>query len=276
LEIVDRIQPLHLSIVGGDPLVRHREVKAMIPQIIAKGTHVQLVTSAFRQIPAEWGTMKHLNVVVSIDGLQPEHDERRKPATYERILKSIAGSQVTIHCTITGQMMKRPGYFEEFLNFWTALPEIRKVWFSMFTPQIGDDMPEILTADERRRAVEELLVLRERYPKLDMPAGLLKQFLQPPHNPDQCVFAKTTQTVSADLRSEITPCQFGGNPDCQQCGCIASMALAAVADHKLGGILPVGVIFKGSVAIGQMFTRPKLPAPPKSDLIAISKGSAGD
>jgi len=28
---------------------------------------------------------ERLNVVVSIDGLQPEHDERRKPATYERI-----------------------------------------------------------------------------------------------------------------------------------------------------------------------------------------------
>jgi len=39
--------------------------------------------------------------------LQLEHDVRRKPATYERILKSIAGQKVTIHCTITAQMMKR-------------------------------------------------------------------------------------------------------------------------------------------------------------------------
>lgn len=276
MEIVDRIQPLHLSIVGGDPLVRYREVEAMIPQIIAKGTHVQLVTSAFRTVPAEWGTMPHLNVVVSIDGLQPEHDERRKPATYERILKSIAGSKVTVHCTITGQMMKRPGYLSEFVEFWSARPEIRKIWFSMFTPQIGDEMPEILTKEERRLAVEEILVLRERYPKLDMPKGLVQQFLQPPHNPDECVFAKTTQTVSADLRTEITPCQFGGKPDCEQCGCIASMALAAVADHKLGGFVPVGAIFKASVAVGQLFAKPSLPPPPKGDLIAISKTSAGD
>ena len=34
-----------------------------------------------------------LSVVVSIDGLQPEHDERRKPATYERILKNIAAAR---------------------------------------------------------------------------------------------------------------------------------------------------------------------------------------
>ncbi len=111
-----------------------------------------------------------------------------------------------------------------------------------------------------------------------MPEALLKQFLQPPHRPDECIFAKTTQTVSADLRTEITPCQFGGNPDCEQCGCIASMGLAAVGNHKLGGLLPVGALFKASVAVGQMFAKPQLPAPPKTDLVVIGKqaGSTGD
>ena len=84
---------------------------------------------------------EHLNVVVSIDGLQPEHDERRKPATYERIQKSIAGSRVTIHCTITGNIASRPGYLEEFLRYWTVQPEIRRVWFSLFTPQRGAEGP---------------------------------------------------------------------------------------------------------------------------------------
>ena len=31
LELVDRIRPLHLSIVGGDPLVRYRELESMVP-----------------------------------------------------------------------------------------------------------------------------------------------------------------------------------------------------------------------------------------------------
>src|SRR6185295_10357669 len=47
LEVVDRIRPLHLSIVGGDPLVRYRELEEMIPQLIGRGIHVQVVTSAF-------------------------------------------------------------------------------------------------------------------------------------------------------------------------------------------------------------------------------------
>ena len=259
LELVDRIRPLHLSLVGGDPLVRYRELETMIPQLIQRGIHVQVVTSAFRTLAPAWADMAHLNVVVSIDGLQPEHDVRRAPATYDRIIKNIAGQQVTIHCTVTGQMMKRPGYLREFLEFWTPREEIRKIWFSMFTPQIGDQLPEMLQPAERAQAIEDMLALRKTFPKLDMPEGLIRQFASPPHSPAECVFALTTQTVSADLKTRIVPCQFGGNPDCGSCGCVASMGLAAVAAHKLGGFLPVGMIFKASVRVGQMRAKP---APP--------------
>ena len=96
-----------------------------------------------------------------------------------------------------------------------------------------------------------MLVLRKEFPKLDMPEGLIRQFARPPKAPEDCVFALTTQTISADLKTKIVPCQFGGNPDCGSCGCVASMGLAAVAAHKLGGFVPVGAIFKTSLKIGQ-------------------------
>jgi len=255
LEVVDRLKPLHLSIVGGDPLVRYRELELMIPPLLARGIHVQIVTSAFRKLGPTWPSLERLLIAVSIDGLQPEHDARRAPATYERILKNIVGQRVTVHCTITGQMMKRPGYLAEFLEFWTPRPEIKKVWFSMFTPQVGDEMPEILSLEERQRAIEDLVQLRKQYPKLDMAEKVIRQFASPPHRPQDCVFALTTQTLSADLKTKITPCQFGGNPDCPSCGCVASMYLTAVAAHKLGGILPVGAIFKASIKIGQTRAR---------------------
>lgn len=165
LEVVDRIEPLHLSIVGGDPMVRYRELELMIPPLLARGIHVQIVTSAFRTMGPTWPKLERLHVVVSIDGLQPEHDARRGPATYDRILRNIAGQRVTIHCTVTGQMMKRPGYLGEFLEFWTPRPEIKRVWFSLFTPQVGDQMPEILSSDERQRAITAMAGLRKQYPK---------------------------------------------------------------------------------------------------------------
>jgi MoaA/NifB/PqqE/SkfB family radical SAM enzyme len=252
LEIVDRLRPLHLSIVGGDPLVRYRELELMIPLLIDRGIFVQLVTSAFRPLSLSWAALPHMNIVVSIDGLQPEHDVRRAPATYDRILKNIAGQKITIHCTITGQMMKQPGYLKEFLRYWTPRPEIRKVWFSLFTPQVGDRLPEILHPDERQHAIADMLALRNEFPKLDMPAALIRQFASPPRSPKDCVFALTTQVMSADLKTKVVPCQFGGNPDCASCGCVASMGLAAIAEHKLGGMISVGAIFKASVRIGQI------------------------
>jgi sulfatase maturation enzyme AslB (radical SAM superfamily) len=198
-----------------------------------------------------WASLAHLHVVVSIDGLQPEHDVRRAPATYDRILKNIVGQRITIHCTITGQMMKRPGYLAEFLEFWTPRPEIKKVWFSLFTPQVGDQLPEILSSEERALAITDMTQLRKQYPKLDMPEAVIRQFASPPHSPQDCVFALTTQILSADLVTKVTPCQYGGNPDCASCGCVASMGLASIASHKLAGMLSVGTIFKASVKIGQ-------------------------
>ena len=260
LALVDRIRPLHLSIVGGDPLVRYRELESMIPLLLERGIHVQVVTSAFRPLAVSWAGLPHMNVVVSIDGLQPEHDIRRAPATYERILKNIAGQNITIHCTVTGQMMKRPGYLREFLEFWSPRPEIRKIWFSLFTPQRGDQLPEMLEPQERERAIADMLALRQQFPKLDMPEGMIRQFATPPVSPKDCVFALTTQTLSADLKTKIVPCQFGGDPDCSSCGCIASMGLAAVAAHRLGGVIPVGAIFKASIKIGRALAKPEPPA----------------
>jgi MoaA/NifB/PqqE/SkfB family radical SAM enzyme len=250
LALVDRIRPLHLSIVGGDPLVRYRELETLVPLLLNRGIHVQVVTSAFRPLAESWAELPHRNVVVSIDGLQPEHDIRRAPATYDRILKNIARQNITIHCTITGQMMKRPGYLREFLEFWAPRPEIRKVWFSLFTPQRGDLLPEMLQPGERAQAIADMLALRREFHKLDMPEGMIRQFATPPSSPRDCVFALTTQTLSADLKTKIVPCQFGGDPDCSSCGCVASMGLAAVAAHRLAGIIPVGAIFKASIKIG--------------------------
>jgi MoaA/NifB/PqqE/SkfB family radical SAM enzyme len=251
IELADRHRPLHISIVGGEPLVRYRELGVILPELAKRRIHVQLVTSAVREIPSEWRDLYRLSIVVSIDGLQPEHDERRKPATYDRILKHIEGHRITVHCTITRQQIRRPGYIEEFLRFWSMRPEVTKIWTSLYTPQIGEISEERLTPADRQRVVTDLMALRLTYPKLVAPKGLLDVYATPPESPDECVFARTTACVSSDFETKITPCQFGGNPDCSQCGCIASAGLAAVARHQLWGFIPVGTIFTGSVKVGE-------------------------
>lgn len=255
MDLVRRARPLHVSIVGGEPLVRFRELGVILPRLAEMGIWVQVVTSAVRPIPPEWHRLRRLKIVVSIDGLQPEHDERRKPATYSRILQHIAGRRITVHCTVTRQQAVREGYIDEFVRFWSAQPSVSQIWISLYTPQVGEDSAERLTPDDRHRVVEELLVLRERYPKLDLPRGLIEVYRTPPSSPDACVFARTTQCVSADLATPIGPCQFGGRPDCSECGCIASAGLEAIARHRLPGGLRVGAIFEASLSIGSAVRR---------------------
>ncbi len=251
MQLVDEHRPLHVSLVGGEPLVRFRELNEILPQLNERHIRTHVVTSAVREIPCEWQRLKDVKVIVSIDGLAPEHDERRRPATYDRILKSIDGRKITVHCTVTRQMTERPGYLAEFVKFWSERAEVEKIWMSLFTPQIGETSHEILPAAARRQVVEDLLELRKMYQKLDMPTAVIEGFLNPPPNPDKCIFARTTYTITADLKTRVGPCQFGGNPDCSQCGCIASVGLHQIGRHKLGGAIPVAWLYDASYRIGR-------------------------
>jgi len=256
MKLIDAYRPLHVSFVGGEPLVRFRELEQIFPLVEARGIHIQLVTSAVRPIPAGWSDINRMTIAVSIDGLAPEHDARRKPATYERILKNIEGQRITVHCTITRQMTERPGYLPEFIQFWSAVPNVEKIWFSLFTPQVGEDSYEILPWDKRNEVIRELVELTQKFPKLAMPPGVLKALADPPSNPQSCIFAKTTTTVTADLTSRSTPCQFGGTPDCAQCGCMASAGLKAVGDVRLPFFgIKAGSIYNASLQVGSVVAR---------------------
>ena len=251
LQLVRERRPIHLSIVGGEPLVRFRELEVLLPQLTAMGVHTQLVTSAVRPLLPAWANLAKLQVVVSIDGLQPEHDARRTPATYERILKHIAGQHVTVHCTLTRQQA-RPGYVTEFTRIWAANPDVKRIWFSLYTPQKGELSVERLRREDRELFVGEIASLYAEEPKLhDMIPSVVRGYLKPPRNPDECIFAKTTACVSADLQAPIAPCQYGGNPDCTQCGCMASVGLAALGEYRFARVIPLKSIFNASLAVGR-------------------------
>jgi MoaA/NifB/PqqE/SkfB family radical SAM enzyme len=250
LDVVRVHKPVHVSLVGGEPLVRYRELDVLLPRLAARGIYTQVVTSAVRPIPAAWASIPRLQVCVSIDGLPAEHDRRRAPATYDRVLKHIRGQRITVHSTVTRQIASRPGYLEAFLHLWQENPDTRTIWVSLYTPQVDEVSDERLRPDDRRHVIAELRRLRPRFSKLQLPDSLLDVYAEPPASPDDCIFAKTTQCLSADLRREITPCQFGGTPSCTECGCMASGGLGAVGRHRLPGGVTVGAIFNASLAVG--------------------------
>ncbi len=285
LGLVKKHQPQHVSLVGGEPLVRHRELSRILPVLSQQGRFTLVVTSAVIPIPMEWMTLPRVRVAVSVDGLPEHHDVRRHPATYERILQNIAGREINVHWTITRPMMQRAGYLEEFVSYWQARPEVDRIWVSLYTPQLGERSAEKLAPGDRETIAATLPELQLRYPKLLMGAGMAKALLSPPANPGKCVFSKMSTNYSADLKSRVEPCVFGGAPDCSQCGCTATTGMRFVEEFKLLGPLKAGHLVNASVAIGSAVNRwrensamparwrAQLPQMPEQDLVQIEQGS---
>ena len=251
LELVRQLRPLHVSLIGGEPLVRRSEIGRLLPEFARLGIEVQLVTSAVLPIPQGYRAWDNLHIVVSVDGLQPEHDKRRAPATYARILDNISGQTVIVHCTITKQLAGGPSHLREFAEFRLSRSEVRKIWFSLYTPQALEDSRERLRCDDRNAVLQELMSVRRIFPKVYLPDPVLAGYLRPPRRPAECIFARVTACVSSDLASEVVPCQIGGSPVCSECGCIASAGLAAVGRYRIAGLIPVAKILGASAMIGR-------------------------
>lgn len=263
-ELVDKVvglikqhRPLHVSLVGGEPLVRHRELSQLLPILSKMKVHTMIVTSALIPVPKEWMDIPRVRVAVSVDGLPEHHDVRRHPATYDRILRNIAECQVNIHGTITRPMLQRAGYIEEYVAFWSARAEVVRIWISTYTPQKGECSDEILTAADRGRLVRDLLFAKARHPKLLMNEGIGTAILHPPSQPIECMFARMSTNYTADLKTRVEPCIFGGTPDCSQCGCAVTTGLHWLKNVRPLGSVKVETIARTSMAIGAIVGRLK-------------------
>ncbi len=255
--LVRRHRPLHVSLVGGEPMMRHRELNQIIPALDRLGAFTMVVTSGVIPIPPEWMKFPNCRVTISVDGLPEHHDVRRKPATYERILRNIEGCEVNVHWTITRPMLQRPGYLEEYVKFWAERPEVNFIWTSVYSPQAGEQSPEMLTPADREVLLRDLAPLRRKYPKFLINQGIVETFNAPPKDPDDCIFSTMSVNYTADMRTRVEPCIFGGNPDCSQCGCAISTALHWIGHRKVAGPVTVGQLVRGSVAIGKLVSRLK-------------------
>jgi hypothetical protein len=132
---------------------------------------------------------------------------------------------------------------------------VKKVWFSLFTPQVGAVGEEILDASTRAAVIERFERLKAVFPKLDMPRHVIEGYRNPPASPEQCIFSRTTLNLTANLEDRVVPCQFGGTPDCSNCGCMASAGLAAVGEYKLFGVLKLRGIYNFSDQVGKTIKR---------------------
>jgi len=113
-------------------------------------------------------------------------------------------------------------------------------------------MPEILSSEERARAIADLSELRKQYPKLDMPEAVIRQFRPRCHRGPKTVFLRSRlRRCRLTGRTRILHASLAGIRIAHRADASQSMGLASIASHKLGGLLSVGTIFKASIKIGQ-------------------------
>jgi MoaA/NifB/PqqE/SkfB family radical SAM enzyme len=255
LGLVNRHKPLQVTLVGGEPMVRHRELSRIVPELCARGIHTMVVTSGIIPITMEWMELPHFTVAVSIDGLPEHHNVRRAPATYERILANLAGRKVNVHWTITAPMVDRASYLEEYVQFWSAREEVRSIWVSLYSPQRGEKSAERLSHAQREFIARELPRLRAHFPKLLTGKGYAQALLHPPASPKECTFSRLSKNYSADFQTRVEPCVFGGDPDCSQCGCSASAAAHWISERRLLGPLKAKHVMHASMWIGSAMAR---------------------
>jgi MoaA/NifB/PqqE/SkfB family radical SAM enzyme len=256
LRLVEQHDPMQLSLVGGEPLMRHRELSRVLPILSARGIYTLVVTSGVIQIPEEWTALPRVTVAISVDGLPEHHDERRQPATYQRILRNIAGRSVYVHWTAVRAHVQDLDYAERYLEFWSAREEVHRIWMSVYTPQRGEQSAERLTPEDRHRLAEAIPWLAKKYPKFLIKPGMARAILRPPSGPGDCAFARVSANYTADLRTRVEPCVFGGDPDCSECGCAISSALHWITNEKAGPIAARHVL-DASLRIGAAVARLK-------------------
>ncbi len=255
LALVNRHDPLHVSFVGGEPLLRHRELSRVLPVVAARDIAALVVTSGVLPIPRAWMDLPRLIVAVSADGLPRDHDARRHPATCGRILRNIEGAHVYLHWTIVRVQAGQRGYLEEFLSFWSERPEVQRILVSLYTPQQGEQTAEMLSGQQRAAVARRLFDLSHRFPKLIAPKCQTDAFMSPPADPASCTFARISRNYAPDLETPVQPCILGGRPDCAQCGCAIGAVLHGINGLRLLGPLRVGHLIRGSTAAASVLTR---------------------
>jgi len=132
---------------------------------------------------------------------------------------------------------------------------VERIWVSLYTPQVGEESAEKLTPADREKVAAALPQVQKRYGKLVMREPMARALMSPPANPDACLFSKMSTNYSADLKTRVEPCVFGGTPDCGQCGCMATTGLRFVEELRLLGPLKAGHLVNTSVAIGSAVNR---------------------
>lgn len=207
-EVVKEEQ-LHTAFwVGGEPLLRPERLRRAA-KLFARNA---VATSGAVPIPPDLG----MGLLVSLDGLEPEHDRLRGHGAFARALDHLAplpAQSFVLNVTLTretlGAIDQVPALVERtraagaVVGFYTAAP----------------GSPLALIDAERELAVNRLLDLKRDHPDALLSPASALEFLRPGSGPGaRCPYRGTDLAFDPLLRQR-RPCTFGASADCARCGC---------------------------------------------------------
>ena len=223
-------KPLHVSIVGGEPLVRYRELNddpaaARRARHLHAARHERRAADSDRVGAASAGCRSSSRSTACSPSTTS--GARRRPT----IASSSTSPGTRSRCTARsrGSRCSATATSRSSSQFWSANAGRRGRSGSACTRRRSARCrPSGCTPDDRERVVADLMALRPRYPKLQMPEGLIERLREAAASRPTSASSRRRRRASRPTSSDaITPCQFGGKPDCSNCGCIASAGLGA-------------------------------------------------
>ncbi len=194
--------------LGGEPLLQ--------PELLLAATAVfprnAVVTSGLLPIPRELKA----GVLVSIDGLEPEHDRLRGRGTYRRVLRRLGelrGRPFALQLTLTALTLGALDGLER-LKEETGCSGVLVGFFTGREPS-----PFAIGAAARSRAVDRLLELAASVPGLLLnPPASLELLRRRGALAAACAYRRGDLAFDVRLERKL-PCAYGGAADCRTCGC---------------------------------------------------------
>jgi len=204
--------------LGGEPLAR--------PELLVRAARLfsrnAVVTSGLLPVPDEL----EAGLLVSIDGLEPEHDRlrgrgafRRTVSALERLRPRPFALQVTLTALTLSAIDSLPQLVAEthaagaLVGFYTG----------------AASSPLSLSPAMRARAVERLLALKARAPGVVLSSAASLEVLKA-RSGIHAACPYRDSDLAFDVRLERkSPCTYGAAADCASCGC-ALLALRAASE----------------------------------------------
>lgn len=196
--------------VGGEPLLRPKLLLAAM-SLLSRNA---VATSGTVPIPP--GLTDIAGLLVSVEGPQPLHDALRGPGTYEKTRSRLSSLRKQSFALSTTLCRQNVGAVE-------ALPKLNDelnslgVLVGFFVGPKGS--PLRVEGDERNRAIDRLLDLKQRHPNVLLnTAESIARFAGKQDMSEVCIYKHSAIAFDHRLK-EKQPCTFGSEADCSLCGC---------------------------------------------------------